>query len=120
LQKRIAILDDDQDILNLFYSVLSPEYSVYITNSSSDFIDYIDKNGLDLLIIDLLMPDIDGFDIISHLRKSNDLTPVIIVSGINKADSRIESIHHAKICLQKPVDPEELLIAVENTVGVKI
>ncbi|MDK2971258.1 MAG: hypothetical protein PWP23_1013 [Candidatus Sumerlaeota bacterium] len=109
---RILALDDNDDTLELIRLALVDEYDVLTLTNPMDTYELIDMFEPDLLIVDVMMPKITGFQLVEMLRRSprtRDL-PVIILSAKDTA----RDIKHgykmgASLYLTKPFDPERLV-----------
>jgi CheY-like chemotaxis protein len=84
-KNRILIVDDEKTNIEILSSILSPEYTVYITKSGAGAIDLANKHSPDLILLDILMPDMDGYDVLSALKASEKTreTPVIFITGLD-------------------------------------
>jgi len=78
----IVIVDDDPDTLNAMQRVLTPlGYAVFAASGGREAMRLLNRESVDLVITDILMPDMDGFELISALRKSHPRTRIIAISG---------------------------------------
>ena len=87
-KKKILIVDDISTHLMLLQNILHDEgYETEITDDPKTVIDILLKNKFDLLLLDIMMPEMDGFQILETLKKNNQISriPVIIISA--KTDS---------------------------------
>jgi PleD family two-component response regulator len=85
----ILIVDDDSSNLMALISILQPEYKVYTAKSGASA---LDKAGMllpDLVLLDVIMPDMNGFDVIAKLKKTDKIKeiPVIFITGMNESDT---------------------------------
>lgn len=113
-KKRILICDDDPDTLDVLQMALPRIAPVEVIplQSGSELLDYFspDREKPDLLIIDLVLLDMEGDDIIQHLRKDQQLKnlPIILMSGvIVNVDDRARAVG-ADTFLKKPFSFPEL------------
>lgn len=78
----ILIIDDDRMILSAMQSAFTREHINVTTCTSGNLgLEYIKNTDFDTILIDLMMPDIDGFEIIKQIRELKIFTPIIILSG---------------------------------------
>ncbi len=109
---KILIVDDDKQITSLFEMYLSSEgYKVTSLNQSSKAIEVALSINPDLFILDLMMPEPDGFKLCRLLRSFPGFkdTPILIVTALNDEDSRIVSFGAgADDFLSKPFPISEL------------
>ncbi len=112
---RILLADDEPEILNLYGEMLRGNgYDVTEAEDGNDVLDRIAEHDYDLLVLDLYMPNIDGFDAMSTLRKEGRDIPIIVMTGHypdEEVQSRIQGLNVAQF-LRKPVMITALLNAV--------
>ena len=84
----ILIVDDEKSNLEELISILSPEHTVYITKSGSAAIKMAGKYLPDLILLDIVMPDINGFDVLAILKKTEKTKniPVIFITGLDTVE----------------------------------
>jgi DNA-binding response OmpR family regulator len=115
---KIMVVDDDKDATALFTEVLKVEgYEPISLNESSSALDMAKSVKPDLFILDLMMPDPDGFKLCRMLRKEPEFkhTPIIIVTALNDTDSRIVAIGAgANDYLTKPFRLDELYSSIKE------
>jgi len=115
---KIMVVDDDRDATNLFEEVLKAEgYEPVLTNESSKALQLAKSENPSLFILDLMMPDPDGFKLCRILRKEPEFknTPIIIVTALNDTDSRIVAIGAgANDYLTKPFRLDELYTSIKD------
>ena len=81
----VLIVDDEKSNLEILISILSPDYTVYMTKSGTAALEMADKYLPDIILLDILMPDINGFDVLKTLKASDRTRniPVIIITGLD-------------------------------------
>ena len=92
---KIMVVDDDEEFTKLYKSVLQMSgFDTTAINQSSTAIEMAYLIKPDIFIVDLMMPDIDGFQLCRMLRKDPNFrrTPIIIVTALNDEDSRMVAI----------------------------
>jgi len=118
IMKKIMVVDDDKDATALFEDVLKAEnYLPILLNESSKAIQVAKLEKPDLFILDLMMPEPDGFKLCRMLRKEPEFrhTPIIIVTALNDTDSRIVAIGAgANDYLTKPFRLDELYTSIQD------
>jgi DNA-binding response OmpR family regulator len=109
---KIMVVDDDKQITSLFASYLTSEgHEVTPLNQSSKAMETALANKPDLFILDLMMPEPDGFQLCRQLRKFPAFlfTPILIVTALNDEDSRVVAYGAgANDYLAKPFSIDEL------------
>jgi len=115
---KIMVVDDDKDATALFEEVLkAQDYVPVLLNDSAKAISIAKKELPDLFILDLMMPEPDGFKLCRMLRKEPEFrnTPIIIVTALNDTDSRIVAIGAgANDYLTKPFRLDELYTSIKD------
>jgi len=111
MKKKILVVDDEQTICMILENFLSPEYVVTSKNSGTSAMGWLENNLPDLIISDIQMSDMDGFELLKEIRVMGFTkhTPVIMLSGRIKSEERIKCYRlGAQDYLTKPFNPEEL------------
>ncbi|MBI9036791.1 MAG: response regulator [Bacteroidales bacterium] len=113
---RILIVEDDLIQQKIFYKLLVQEgYEVEVADNGADALLYIGKKKFDIILSDLLMPDMDGFGLIKFLNSKNIKIPVIFITGEEDKESELKGLQLGAVdYLTKPVDKEILLIKLEK------
>lgn len=112
----ILIADDDSSICESLQMLLSDcDYEIHIANSGMEAIGYLDKVNFDLALLDIVMPEIGGFQVMDHLSRQSSDTVVIVITGDASTESAIEALKKGAYCyVIKPFGREELLKTIEN------
>ena len=121
--KFIAIIDDDPATTR-YFEVLLKTTSAGVTSFSNgaDFLEHIKDNpdAFDLLMMDYLIPYVNGIDCIKAFRKQNSKVPVIMITAYYTRESREESIlAGSNEYILKPVIPEKVLGILEKYLASK-
>lgn len=115
---KIIVVDDDKAATALFEQVLlMNNYEVFPLNESVKTIELADQIHPDVFILDLMMPEPDGFKLCRMLRTNPSYrrTPIIIVTALNDVDSRLVAIGAgANDYLVKPFHIDQLYATIEN------
>jgi DNA-binding response OmpR family regulator len=117
----ILAIDDDLQFLNYLAVLLEYEdHSVCKSFDGEQGMDAYNQHQPRLIIVDIVMPEKDGFELIREVRKQNSITPIIAISGtdINFADQylAIAGTIGANAILKKPIGSEELLATVNELI----
>ncbi|MFO7631816.1 MAG: response regulator [Caldilinea sp.] len=114
---KILVADDDLILQRLITSTLELEHhEVVVANNGQQALDLIRSEEPDLVILDVMMPVINGFDVCTALRKDpgTAMLPVIMLSGLSQVQEKITGLRAgADEYLTKPVDLRELLTRVD-------
>jgi len=81
----ILITDDEKFNLDILGSILSPHYNILISKNGARALELARSNAPDLILLDIVMPDMNGFEVITKLKESNDTVniPVIFITGLS-------------------------------------
>lgn len=118
----IMIVDDEQDVLNALRETLANHgYTVIATNDSQEALKIIGKTPRDtaLMITDIVMPRMDGRELIKRIKLVNPGTKILAVSGYTKYVAEKEEIQHIDGFLRKPFDTPTLLSTVRRILDAK-
>lgn len=112
---RILIADDDRPSLKMTAFLLREEgYTVFTADNGIDALRMIDEKTPDLLVLDVMMPGMDGWEVTRQLRRSTNL-PIIILSAKGETSDRVFGLDlGADDYLAKPFEPSELLARVRS------
>ncbi len=110
---RILIVDDDRPSLKMTAFLLREEgYTVFTADNGQEALRQIDEKTPDLLILDVMMPGMDGWEVTRHLRRTTTL-PILILSAKGETSDRVFGLDlGADDYLAKPFEPSELLARV--------
>jgi len=121
MAKRILVVDDDEMVLMALDELLKPEgYEVHTVSSGSDALERLNKDGYDLLMLDIIMPEMDGFELCKRIRKMEAYkeTPILFLTAKSREADRVQGIEAgANLFLSKPISPDKLLGIVSDTIG---
>lgn len=120
----IMLVDDEPVMLEIVRALLEDAgYKRFVlVEDSTTAIDVLGNENPDLLLLDLDMPEVDGFEVLERLRKVKgyEYLPVIILTASENPDSKLKALElGATDFLSKPVDPSELALRVRNTLTAK-
>lgn len=114
----IAIVDDSPMMRNFLGVYLQKKYEVLPFDNAKDAIFRLLKvKQIDLILLDLNMPDMDGFEFLDIVKSTDRLkdVPIIILSGVSKSEDRIRSLEKGAVdFVSKPFNPKELEIRICN------
>lgn len=111
MKKKILVVDDEISICLLLENFLSQDYDVVSLNNGSDALEWLEGNLPDLIISDIQMPKMDGYEFLTNVRKRGFTkhTPVLMLSARSESKERIKCYKlGAQDYLTKPFNPEEL------------
>lgn len=111
---KIMVVEDDAELRNLFKKVLEKNgYEVIIAVDGKDALDKKETEYNDLIVTDVMMPNMNGFDFIKALRESFCETPVLMITAKDSFDDMRKGFSvGADDYLKKPVDLNEMLLRI--------
>ncbi|MDK9703066.1 MAG: response regulator [Sulfuritalea sp.] len=119
----ILIVDDDQTNTRLLEVQLkSSGYQIMTAHSGGECLEQIKAHLPDIILLDIMMPEMDGFDVAGRLKADprTENIPVIMITGLADRESRLRALGMgAEEFLTKPVDRAELLVRVRNMLRLK-
>jgi DNA-binding response OmpR family regulator len=109
---RVLVIDDDADILRLMEITLSPTYEVLTTADPMDALEVMDVFEPDIVVVDIMMPKVTGYQLIELMRKNPKHRNVVVVILSAKQDSLDIKYGYklgANLYITKPFDPSRVL-----------
>jgi signal transduction histidine kinase len=118
---KVLVIDDKEVNLRLMRAYLQGgPYEVVTFDNPQAALELIAHEPPDLILLDLMMPVLDGFGVLDHLKELAPQVPVLVITGLDDRDARLRGLAAgARDYLTKPVDRSELLIRVRNLVALK-
>lgn len=113
-KKKIFYVEDDETLAFLTSDNLEDAYEVHHFSNGKNAIENFDKHAFDICILDVMLPQMDGFEITSEIRKRNSEIPIIFLSAKTLKEDRIKGLKlGGDDYLVKPYSIEELKLKIE-------
>jgi len=116
--KKILIVDDEPNIvMSLEYVFKKEEFEVFIARDAAEAIEIVEKHGIDIIILDIMMPNIDGFQSLKYLKADPGLSKIkiIVLSAKNKvSDIELELQFGADKYVSKPFSTKKIVNEVKE------
>ncbi|MCD8211681.1 MAG: response regulator transcription factor [Oscillospiraceae bacterium] len=111
---QILVAEDDKSTAKLMKAVLTNGgYEVYLAGNGVEAMDLLGVQHIDLIVLDVMMPVMDGFEFTQQLRESGDTTPILMVTAKQLPEERCQGfIVGTDDYMVKPVNEEELLLRI--------
>ena len=110
----VLVVDDDKNTRSLMQAVLGKDYNVFTAENGNAALKIMDEQYVDLVVVDIMMPELDGYGFTSALRESDSEIPILMVSAKQLPDDRKEGFRVGiDDFMTKPIDNEELLLHVK-------
>ena len=111
MKPKILAIDDEKSIRLLLENFLATNYEVVSKSDGKEALDWLETNLPDLIICDVQMPNLDGYNLVDKVRERGYTkhTPIIMLSGVESSQERIKCYKlGAQDFIRKPFNPEEL------------
>lgn len=111
----ILVVDDDRHTRMLMEAIFKAEnYTVFTAENGEDALEVMDREHIDIVVLDIMMPKMDGYEFTKILREFNNNLPILMVSAKQlPADKRKGFLVGTDDYITKPFDDEELLLRVK-------
>ncbi len=114
--KKILIIDDERSIRRALREILEFEgYQVYEAENGQEGLDLLKSNQYDLVFCDIKMPILDGMEVLEAIKKTENDTPFIMISGHGTIETAVEAIRKGAFdFIEKPLDLNRILVTLRN------
>ena len=115
-QKHILVVDDDTRLRSLLQRYLREQgFLVSAAKDAKDALLFLDVYKVDIMIVDVMMPNMTGIEFLEKIRKDNNQIPVILLTAMGEAQDRITGLETgADDYVPKPFEPKELVLRINN------
>ena len=109
---RVLIAEDEKDIQFLYSAWLRREgYEVTTADNGLQAISAFEDSGFDIVILDVMMPEVDGLEVCRHIRACDPHVPILMVSALARPDDVERGLEAgASLYVDKPVTPKEVIL----------
>ena len=115
MKEKILIVDDEKEIADLIEVYLKNDgYEVYKFYNGSDALNCIDENDVDMAVLDVMLPDIDGFKILQRIREKYFFPVIMLTAKVEDMDKIMGLTLGADDYITKPFNPLELMARVKT------
>ena len=115
LRPALLLVDDDPTLLSVLARRMAREgYEVLTATSGAQALLQLEQRWPSLLIVDLMMPGMDGFELCARVKRIADL-PIIVLSAVDASEAKVRALEdYAEDYITKPFDPDELVARVQR------
>ncbi len=108
---RILLCEDEQELSNALVAILKHnQYGVDAVYDGEEALDYLDGDNYDAVILDIMMPKVDGLTVLKTMRSRGNVTPVLMLTAKSQIDDKVLGLDlGANDYLTKPFETKELL-----------
>lgn len=120
-KKRILHVDDESDTLKVVKTILEKEgFDVISATNGQNALEKINMDGYDLIILDIMMPDMSGWDLFTRIAKIKPDYKVIFLSVLEISDEKLKEFKNSGIrdYIKKPFDRNDLIARVKKAMGI--
>ncbi len=112
---QILVVEDDKNTARLMKAVLMHAgYEVFCADNGVSALELMDKQHIDLIILDVMMPKMDGYEFTKQLRGSNDNTPILMVTAKQLPEDKCKGfLAGTDDYMVKPVNEDEMLLRIK-------
>ncbi len=120
--KRVVCIEDEPEMIDLVRLILGRKgFNVIGANGGIEGLETVQRERPDLVLLDLMMPDMDGWEVYQQMKADDNLRniPVVVVTAKAQSIDKVLGLHIAKVddYITKPFGPQELLESVEKIIG---
>ena len=113
---KILVVEDYKNLRKLIVTCLEKaSYTVFETHNGEEALDLMDKEYVDLIVTDIMMPEMDGYELIKSLREANYNTPILIITAKEDIEDKRQGFNlGADDYMVKPINIDELILRVKS------
>ena len=122
-QMRVVCIEDEPEMIDLVRLILGRKgFDVIGADGGIEGLEKVKREKPDLVLLDLMMPDMDGWEVYQQIKADPDIKdiPIVIVTAKAQSIDKVLGLHIAKVddYITKPFGPQELLESVEKILGI--
>ena len=111
----ILVVDDEYGVRQSFHMVLKDEYNILLAGTGEEAIDIFTKSPVDLILLDILLPDINGIDLLERFKELDPNAEVIMVTAVKEIQTAVKAIKlGAYEYIIKPFTVEDVLTVIQR------
>jgi len=117
MKKKILAIDDDECVLCIMEKVLGQSFDVMVTSDPTEFLSAFKKSSPDIIVVDLVMPQRSGIQLMQDIRATGSKTPILVCSGSTSPQMQKEALKLGNRFLRKPCNQFDILSEIESMVA---
>ena len=111
----ILVVDDEVNVIESFRQLLEDDYRVSTATSGEEALEKVEKENLDLILLDIKMPGMDGIEVLRRIGELKENVDVIMVTAVNTMKTAIEAMKlGAYDYITKPFDVDEVIVSINK------
>ncbi len=112
---KILAVDDEESVRQSYRIILSQQYNVNLARNGREALDFLERNHVDVILLDLTMPGMSGEETLRELESRGNTVPVIVVTASSSVGSAVEAMKlGAREYIQKPFDVADLQFHIQR------
>jgi diguanylate cyclase (GGDEF)-like protein len=116
-KSKVLVIDDEETITRILYKMLNKDYEVHVANDGKTALNLVQTDVFDAIVVDLVMPEMDGHEVISRVSKVDPDIPFIVITGYSTEDNAIEALKEGAFdYLKKPLNRDLVEYSVKRAV----
>ncbi len=118
--KRLLIVDDDPALLASLRAVFKEDYEISTALSAEEAAGRLEKEAVDVMLLDVVLPGVDGVDFLRTVRRKQPVLPVVMISGSSSIKPVMSALELGAFdYIRKPFDIDELRLVVSRALQVR-
>jgi DNA-binding NtrC family response regulator len=118
IKPTILIVDDDPGARQSLEVILEDDYRILSAGSGQEALEVFQRESVDLILLDVNMPEMDGLEVLRRIKEQDDTVDVIMVSALNLARKAVDAIRlGAYDYITKPYEPDDILSTVNRAIS---
>ncbi|MFZ1518846.1 MAG: response regulator transcription factor [Ignavibacteriaceae bacterium] len=115
-KSRILLVEDEENLAHgLEYNLTAEGYLVTLARDGKEALNYFDENEFDLIVLDIMLPYFNGFEIAKHVREKHPQMPILMLTARTQVEDRVKGLElGADDYLTKPFHLKELLLRIKG------
>jgi len=111
----ILVVDDEMNVIESFKHILEDNYRVLTATNGEEALEKVEKENLDVVLLDIKMPGMDGIEILRRIKEMNENVDIIMVTAVQTTKTAIEAMKlGAYDYITKPFDVDEVIVSINK------
>lgn len=115
MERTVLIVEDEPSIVTLLqYNLKQHHFKIDVASNGLEAIQKVNQKSYDLIILDVMLPEIDGIQVCKYIRNEQALTPILMITALNQEEDMIKGLNSgADDYMTKPFSPRELVARIQ-------
>ena len=117
MSARILVVDDEEIVIKSCLRILGGDYQVETAQDGQEALRKIEENSYEVIILDIMMPNIDGLEVLRRVKEGHPDVDVIMITGLSQIDTAVQAMKLGAFdYISKPFDPDEIKLVVQRAI----